>query len=311
LCWGIALLGISLLLTARVGQAADENGGGLDPKAIDKIVYTSLRDVINRGADIYNRGDHAGCYRLYEGGLRAAEPFLKHRPKLQQVIKDSFVRAQREPLTWRRAFVLREVLDKVRADVRPKAQDDLDKKDTKKDDLDKKDDKKDPKKDDDDKKDDKKDPKKDPKKDDDDKKDPKKDPKKDDDDKDNKKDPKKDDDRTAFSADQESREKKSEKTGKVTGTVTYKGEPLPVGEIALHSAGGKVFKGLLDEAGKYVLIGVKPGEYKVTIDVSKAGKKGAKRVVVVIPAKYKDAKTSGLTYKVVAGNQTYDIVLND
>ena len=51
-------------------------------------LHDVLRTVINRGADLYNKGEWSGCYRLYEGSLLTVKPLLKHRPALQKAINE-------------------------------------------------------------------------------------------------------------------------------------------------------------------------------------------------------------------------------
>ena len=48
-------------------------------EAIDPVALAdSLREVINTGADLFNKyGDYAGCYRLYQGGLLSIKPFRR------------------------------------------------------------------------------------------------------------------------------------------------------------------------------------------------------------------------------------------
>jgi hypothetical protein len=118
----VALAGAALTTgqtAARDKDKDSEDADVLSPRAIDKMVLDTLRDVINRGADLYNGGEWTGCYRLYEGALRTVKPFLKHRPNLQKAIDEGLVNAQNDPVSWRRAFVLRAVLDKIRKEVRP------------------------------------------------------------------------------------------------------------------------------------------------------------------------------------------------
>jgi truncated hemoglobin YjbI len=92
----------------------------LDRKEQDEQIYKTLRDVINKGADLYNSGDQNGCYRLYEGALLALQPLVDHHPEWQKAIATGIEDARRNPALDRRAFVLREVLDKIRNDVHPK-----------------------------------------------------------------------------------------------------------------------------------------------------------------------------------------------
>src|SRR5260370_40212644 len=58
----------------------------LDRTALDEQIFKTLRDVINKGADLYNSGDQNGCYRLYEGALMALQPLLDPRPEMQKAI---------------------------------------------------------------------------------------------------------------------------------------------------------------------------------------------------------------------------------
>ncbi len=110
------------LLGGRASGDKDGTAGGLEASALDKIVGDTLKDVINRGADLYNAGEAVACYRLYEGALRTIKPFLKHRPGVQQAIDEGLLNAERDNAVWRRAFVLRAVLDKVRKEVRGKVE---------------------------------------------------------------------------------------------------------------------------------------------------------------------------------------------
>jgi hypothetical protein len=90
-----------------------------DAKALEATLYRTLRDVINRGVDLYRRDDHAACYRLYEGSLMTLKPLLGHRQELQKEIDKRLEGARRDPLMWRRAFTLRSALDKVREELNP------------------------------------------------------------------------------------------------------------------------------------------------------------------------------------------------
>src|SRR5262245_42253787 len=76
----------------------------IDRKSADTHAYTTLKDVINHGADLYNGGDWNGCYRLYEGALLALKPFLDHRPELIKAIDEGIAKAKANPALDRRAF---------------------------------------------------------------------------------------------------------------------------------------------------------------------------------------------------------------
>ncbi len=137
-------------------------------------------------------------------------------------------------------------------------------------------------------------------------------------------------------------------TGSLTGTVTYKGNPVTGGLMLFVDAQGKSFPGSLNPAGNYNCPDLPPGDYIVTIntslmkpvdpgqstkemiakqgqdqsqtklpesmtkDLAKVKEMGSKTgQYVAIPDKYANAKTSGLTVKVEAGSQTKDFTLTD
>ena len=125
--WAAAVLA---LLATSAAPARDEEDKAAAAKAFDTALNKSLRDVINRGAALYNKGDHAGCYRLFQGGLTAALGLLDHHPDLQKAVATALAGAERDPLVWRRAFTLRAALDKVRKGLAGKPDEkDKDKKD--------------------------------------------------------------------------------------------------------------------------------------------------------------------------------------
>lgn len=119
---GLMLPVVTALLIAvlpeerAAGQQPRENK--LDATAIDTLVNSTLRDVIQRGATIYNNGDFESAYHLYEGALIALKPLLGHRPALMREIDRALVSAERATEVQKRAWVLREVMDQVRNEVR-------------------------------------------------------------------------------------------------------------------------------------------------------------------------------------------------
>jgi hypothetical protein len=114
---------LTALLVAVVPQeraTAQPKDYKLDPAAIDAMVYTTLRDVIQRGAPIYNAGDFDSCYHLYEGALIAVKPMLAHRFSLQQEVGKALIVAERTSEVQKRAWVLREAMDLVRSETKGK-----------------------------------------------------------------------------------------------------------------------------------------------------------------------------------------------
>jgi hemoglobin len=112
-----------LLLGPGSVRAGDDKAGAAagNDYATNRKIYENLRHVINRGADLYNRptSDWDACYRLYEGALLMTRPFLDHEPELQKDI-DAGINAGRTATRDQRAFVLREVIDKIRSTVSAK-----------------------------------------------------------------------------------------------------------------------------------------------------------------------------------------------
>ena len=96
------------------------------PKEKDKMPFEkhdaskldqALRDVITEGRKMFNdQGDHAGCYRLFQGSLMAVRPFLAK--DLQARIDGGIAKAEKMPSYADRAWELRKVLDDVRASTK-------------------------------------------------------------------------------------------------------------------------------------------------------------------------------------------------
>ncbi len=113
----VAFAAVLMTTGAAAAQEKKLDTKPLDRKALDESIYQSLRGIIDHGADLYNQGDWNGCYRLWEGALMSLKPMLDHRPKLQEAIDGGLSKARQEPVQWQRAWALRPVLDKIRADI--------------------------------------------------------------------------------------------------------------------------------------------------------------------------------------------------
>jgi hypothetical protein len=86
---------------------------------LDRIAIDVLRDVHNRGAELYNRGYPAECYRMYEGALITVRPFLAHRPAVQKKLDDGLAEVAASPDGVKvQAFRLHELIEQVRADLK-------------------------------------------------------------------------------------------------------------------------------------------------------------------------------------------------
>jgi hemoglobin len=83
---------------------------------VDKLTRNGALDVVKYGTDIFNAGDHAGCYRLYEGALWSLKPLLGHRPDVVRTIDAQMAKARSEQSVSDKAFALRTALDAIIAE---------------------------------------------------------------------------------------------------------------------------------------------------------------------------------------------------
>lgn len=307
-------LALAGLLAAGAGRATADDPKLPDAKAFDKLVVDTLRDVHNKGADLYNTSkDFSGTYRMYQGALVAVRPLLGHRAEAQKLIDTGLLAAEKESDAARKAFVLHETIEAVRKDlkgaVEPKKPVDPPTKpvDPPKKPVDPPVKPVDP-------------PKKPvdppvkpvdpPKKPVDPPVKPVDPPKKPVDPPVKPVDPPKkppapvdppkkpvDPPKPVAPAPKPADPKgKDAETANVKGVITLKGQPLAEGELALSSATLGTFKTAIKD-GAYTVVKLPPGKYTGAV----TGKG--------IPEKYTAAATSGLTFEFAAGANTTDIVL--
>lgn len=118
--------------------------------------------------------------------------------------------------------------------------------------------------------------------------------------------------------------------GGVTGSVTYRGKPLPNAHVTFTPvSGGKIASGLTDTNGKYELgtmaknDGALVGKHKIHIIAHgpdrplRPGEMGSGLPgdmapgEPIIPQKYFTPETSGLTHEVVRGGNTVNLEIKD
>jgi hypothetical protein len=115
--------------------------------------------------------------------------------------------------------------------------------------------------------------------------------------------------------------------GTVTGTVRYKGEPLPAGTVTFYGANEQSAVAYIKEDGTYEATKVPLGPMKVTVTTPSApptAEQAAKNPmlkkknytppevhIVPIPPRYGDPAKSGLSLEVIEGPQPYDIELKE
>ena len=113
-----------------------------------------------------------------------------------------------------------------------------------------------------------------------------------------------------------------EPRGYVSGKVTYSGEPVSEGVVVFSSATGNfAAQGTLQNNGSYSVRssdgGLPVGEYQVVVlpptvqtpDTPDSPGGEAFLEVDNIPSRYRSASQSGLSLKVEAGNNTFDIAM--
>lgn len=89
---------------------------------LDRIVLTSLKEVHNTGAELYNDGRHAEALRMYQGGLIVAKPLLDHRPKQQAEIQEGLDQVLKSNADAKlKAFRLHEVIEQIRGELKEAA----------------------------------------------------------------------------------------------------------------------------------------------------------------------------------------------
>lgn len=108
---------------------------------------------------------------------------------------------------------------------------------------------------------------------------------------------------------------------KVSGTVKYRGNPLPSGTVTFFDAKKEIVGSATIQNGSYAMKGVPSGKVMVSVTTPPAveadpnhpppkGRPGAAPLPVVpIPAQYGNPEQSGLTYDVKAGKQDFPIDL--
>jgi len=121
-------------------------------------------------------------------------------------------------------------------------------------------------------------------------------------------------------------------TASVSGTVTFKGQPLPSGTVLFHGADGRVEHSLIDGEGKYTVVNAPLGQVRITVqahaaappglpskggkppaapaELATSGKETRDGKFVAIPPRYLDPDRSRLTCTVSAGPQTHTIELH-
>src|SRR5262245_18424637 len=95
------------VLFAAVGSLVQADDRPLERLDLDKRVVKIVYEASLLGTDVFNKGKHEECFRLYQGTLSAVQPLLDHRPKLAASVKAKLEKANGMKAADG-AFVLRE-----------------------------------------------------------------------------------------------------------------------------------------------------------------------------------------------------------
>lgn len=117
------MIGFALIVPVAAGPSPLSPDKPMTPtistKDHDKAVLDTLKDVHNRGAELYNAGDHTGAFRLYQGGLIVAKPFLAHRTKQREAIREGLEQVDKSNADPKlKAFRLHEVIEQIRGELK-------------------------------------------------------------------------------------------------------------------------------------------------------------------------------------------------
>jgi hypothetical protein len=111
---GLVFGAACLSLLALIGSFSAQEENPPAEKHAFQALRDALKDVANAGAELFNKdGDHAGCYRVYQGALVAIKPLLP--PGVQAEVTTALVEAEKLPRFSDRAFALRKAIDGIRA----------------------------------------------------------------------------------------------------------------------------------------------------------------------------------------------------
>jgi hemoglobin len=109
---------LAVLALVAAGALARSDDKPVDRADLDKRIVGAVYETAKLGTDIFNKGNHEGCYRLYEGALIALAPMLDHKPVLQGKVQKRLERAAgMKPADA--AFELRTALDEIQNDIAP------------------------------------------------------------------------------------------------------------------------------------------------------------------------------------------------
>jgi hemoglobin len=113
------LLGANALAIAQPPATPPAGGAPTEPPPITKAefqerIVQGLNAALDVGVPAFNKGDHQGCYQIYQGALLAIKPLLAGSSDLMQGLQAHLDRAGSMGTAAQKAFELRRAIDDIR-----------------------------------------------------------------------------------------------------------------------------------------------------------------------------------------------------
>jgi Carboxypeptidase regulatory-like domain len=109
---------------------------------------------------------------------------------------------------------------------------------------------------------------------------------------------------------------KGSRGGALSGTVSYKGQPINGAALTLYDTKGGMLIVPVTQEGNFRTTDVPPGEYKVVVQstsggAARSGAQYAPTPTIAFPNKYKDPLKTDLKINVAEGEQKVNLELKD
>ena len=110
----VPILALVFLSSASAQQPGAKSVGEGD---LVRIAIDVLKEMHNRGAELYNAGEPSGCLKIYGTALLTVKPFLKHRPSIQKSIDAGIADVEKSEGAKLQAYKMHELIEKIRSDL--------------------------------------------------------------------------------------------------------------------------------------------------------------------------------------------------
>lgn len=104
--------GVAVLATLLLGLQVQAQYDAVSRR--DDKAYKTLGDIVDKGADMYNRGDREGCHRFFQGTLMVLKDRYADDAELSKIIAKALADDEKQASVGHRAFGLRSAILQVR-----------------------------------------------------------------------------------------------------------------------------------------------------------------------------------------------------